>query len=591
MESLQEALRGHDVEALRTALAKAKDLPEELSRRAEDRLLALLHRKKQQTPFDVWRLADAVGVWAPLLRHEVPFRHAELVELHRAIASNGLAGKRIGKDWMPSDSLMIRKRDSDDSWAEYADKEPLNSACTKWCSDHYFPDAFARFSTIANFMRFFDALATDTKLLFKGGVMIRIVLLEFLKHFPPEGRAAVTKELNAHKALSLSDFDFEVVSERDQTDADVHRSVLSNYAAVLNFMRIMQAEMRRESSRAMMHLRWDADGGARELLKRLQTVVDEVDASSPFFKARVDRVVLGDTDPSPPSGYRTRGGLPTPAARQNVLIFDCEGADRCVWPATEAWRAFGMTFDEEPGEKHLYATLNTYIGEEEAQSRSTRRAGFVPSVFHLARIKHAFIVYYTTGNGERRCDRLGGEMIDVSQSHTLRGANPTLYAEYPILGMDVRKVQVRSYSVRGFFKEQLQVVMEGANEPWRIAKKEKRLHRCVGFLFAYTFSPSVEGTHEAKRLAMKRLVECLGSPAALAAASPRTGIAPVDAFAEAQRQALRGSKDATPVELDAYVATLRRACQVFLRGMETANGEPFLIVSTADTLLAQLMFN
>eukprot|EP00966_Prymnesium_polylepis_P181151 4195988-Prymnesium_polylepis.1 len=95
----------------------------------------------------------------------------------------------------------------------------------------------------------------------------------------------------------------------------------------------------------------------------------------------------------------------------------------------------------------LEANKSTYIGDEKKEGEAIR-SEYLRGVFHLARIKHSFVVYYTTRPGKKCCDRLGGEMIDLSQSHSIqrdmmkRAMYDTLknpYREYPILGVDPKK--------------------------------------------------------------------------------------------------------------------------------------------------------
>ena len=213
------------------------------------------------------------------------------------------------------------------------------------------------------------------------------------------------------------------------------------------------------------------------------------------------------------------------------------------------------------GGNRFYATLNTYIGEGVQETRADHLRG----VFHLSRIKHSFVVYYTTRTGAKCCDRLGGEMIDLSQSHgiqrdelrrALYAAVPHPYTEYPILGVDPREVVLRSYSVEGFLFDHMTMIHHTEEEPWNVNKKEKRIARYVGFLVAHVLSPTVEGSYATKMRALHSLVERMSSlERLLRSPALRTGVGPVDRFAARERRSLNG---APVTRARQYLNALRR---------------------------------
>ena len=138
-------------------------------------------------------------------------------------------------------------------------------------------------------------------------------------------------------------------------------------------------------------------------------------------------------------------------------------------------------------------------------------------------------------------------MIDLSQSHSIQrdvmrrvmySAVKNPYREYPILGVDPKKVVLRSYSIEGFLFDHMTMIHHTDEEPWNVKKKEKRIARYVGFLFAHVFSPNVENTYASKVRAMQRLVDKLSSLDTLLASPLRTGVKPVDEFAARERKSL-----------------------------------------------------
>ena len=281
-------------------------------------------RKVQTDPFRYLHLADAVGVRPSVLRYRLPIDDERLRNMARDVRRSRDAGRRIGVDWMPRDARVVEKKEeSDDHWVTNEQLRPLNDVCTKWCTRVYFPDAFARVNMVANVIRLYDRLRDVSGLrfniVFKGGVMIRLVLLEFLNDLPLEARLRITEHLQKHRALSISDFDFEIVPDNHKSaDDEIHRFFLLDYAVLLWLQRRMQQEVERGKS-CMMSLEWSEEDERRTLQDALQAEVNTLPSDSPLYRARIDHVVLGDTASKPPTGYRTRSGRTSPAPRRNAL--------------------------------------------------------------------------------------------------------------------------------------------------------------------------------------------------------------------------------------------------------------------------------
>ena len=189
----------------------------------------------------------------------------------------------------------------------------------------------------------------------------------------------------------------------------------------------------------------------------------------------------------------------------------------------------------------LYATLNMHIGEGAAREHAAHLRGH----FHLARIKHAFLVYYRTRDGARRCDKLSGEMLDLSQSHGVahdelrRGLYAevaTPYRDYPILGVDPRVVVLHSYSPRGFLADLRSMLHHTETAPPRARKVARRLARYVGMLFVVVLSPLTEAPRARKLAALRALVD---GRARVPAASRRTGWRPSTVLARERRSLAR----------------------------------------------------
>ena len=550
--------------------------------------------KARHDPFRAFRLDDAVGVRPSMLRYELPLDDAFLVRMARAIDASPHAGKRLGTEWMPRSATGIAAKDDvEQTWATHEELKIWNDTCTKWCTRKFFPDAVARVNMVLNVIRLYERLRAlvglKAQLVFKGGVMIRLVILEFLNDLPLAARLAATRHLEAHKALSVSDFDFEMVAEdHNLPDADVHKLVALDYAVLLWMLARLEHEVAAalEGSPApkgnsLLTLGWDVAAGEAELKTMLQEAVDDVKEGS-LKGARVDAVVIGSGRAL--RGHRTKSGTAAPAARKNVVVFGRN--DKFVMPADELFTALGVRgVPAGAGGDWLYATLNTYIGETEPVAR----AAYLRGVFHLARIKCAFVVYYTTAQDEKRCDRLGGEVIDLSQSHGVKldamhaemyAAVARPYADYPLLG--VGDVTIRSNSVEGFYFDHGTMLHNTEVECWEVKKKEKRMARYAAFFVAHVLSPNVAGAPGAKRRALARVCDTLrtGTPC-------RTGVPVVDAFGARELQAVRSAPAAAR---RAYLRTLHDHVAALL-GDESEEEEVLSLDETILPLLHQHIFS
>jgi hypothetical protein len=563
----------------------------------------------QQDPYAFLELKKYERSRRSPLRYLLPLDDKFLSDVARAVQKASQLSYRIGQEWLPKNAQTIAmKEEADDHWATIDDLEPLNNVCTKWCTRKYFPTAVARVNMVANVTRLYERLRVLTdlrfRIVFKGGVMIRLVLMECFSDLSAETRATLLAYMAEHKALSVSDFDFEIVAaNHDPSPTHVHRFFAMDYAVLLWLQQAMAREVHRApsstttASDGLLSLGWDVDEGARELRAALQTEVDTLtDPSAHFYKATIDHVVIGDGTLPPqakgapphrtaPKGYVTKSGKSAPAPRKNVMIFDCQDA-KCVWSASDAFAALNVRdVPSQSGGARFYATLNTYIGEEKAvkSTPSKPRAAEWRGLFHLARIKHAFVVYYTTKDKKKQCERLGGEMIDLSQSHgtsrdvkrrNLYEAVQSPYRDYPILGVDPELVQLRSYTIEGFLQDHMTMIFHTENAPWAVTKGSKRMLRYVSFLVAHVMGPHTPGAAEAKRRAVRHAADELhrlaGGRSDGRASSRRTGVRPIDAFLVKVWTALDARETGTVAAKRAFVRTLHEHLATLATALETS---------------------
>lgn len=489
-------------------------------------------------------LVKAVGTRPSLTRYELPLDDAWMRRTSEQMARTH--GKRPGRDWIRADA--IKAQADDDTWVSRLDLRPLDDVCTRFVSTTFLPDSFARIELVANVMRLYDRLAKvcgrPFRIVFKGGVMQRILLLEFWHDMPIAARRKAISYLTEHQAANVSDMDFEILpnTAARRSTSEKHKMLALQYAMLL-WLQSQLARQLQENKNNILRTQWDRTTGEAELRADLQRAVDELEASHPMHGATVDRVVLGGRVDTPPKGYKTRLGRPTPAPRRNLVVFQCEGEGTCVAPATQVFADLGVSgVPTEVVGNDLYSTCNYYINEEAERVRPHE----LRPLFHLTRIKHTFVLYYRTKCGEKRCDRLAGELIDLSQSDpadeggawincVLKGEK---YRNYPIMG--VAGAGLRSFTVAHFLIENMQILHYGAVPPWEVPKFTKRLLRYINFLIIHVFSADVPGTREHKLRALRALVEYTRTPLDT---TLRTGCAPVDALAAIeQRSYTRGAR-------------------------------------------------
>jgi hypothetical protein len=491
---------------------------------SEDKLRAI-----EEDVYKAFRLDQTVR--PSLLKYVLPIDEALVRSVCKRLETSERSLRRLGRDWL-EDSLKIQPKDNrDDLWCSPDDLKPLNDVCTRWCTTNYFPSAESRVNMIANLTRVFETVglhsSTKFDLVFKGGVMIRFLIREFARTLSIDSCVRLLKYMTEHRATSMSDLDFEVVPRNHDLSArQTYRGILLNYAMLLWFQARLEREVRSQRNDGILTTGWDVDAALVDLRTRLQETVREVDASSAFHGATIDAVTIpGRPAPRLRHTYRTRSGKTAARPRRNVAIFSCDDT-KCVLSATDLMEALDLRGvpTQRRTDDVLYATMNTHIGEGDAVGR----ADHLTSQFHLCRIKHTFTVYYTTKTGERRIDRLGGEMIDLSQSHGTsadskrahlyrRAAHP--YRTYPILGVTT---PIRSYSVEGFLEDHCLLLYHNEEQPWDANKIEKRLLRYAIFVVMRVME--LDLSTRRKHGLLERLVDSTSSVEQLRHASGTDGV-------------------------------------------------------------------
>ena len=165
-------------------------------------------------PYTELRLDDTFKVRKSISTYQLPSYARFFQQLSQEVRDSRNASKRIGTEWLPKNRSAIQKRQDDDVWITREELKPLDDVCTKFCTLKYFPDAFARITMVSNVVKLFsqisEASKIDVDVIFKGGVMQRLIILELIYELPISSQRVIIDFLTTHKALSISDLDFEL---------------------------------------------------------------------------------------------------------------------------------------------------------------------------------------------------------------------------------------------------------------------------------------------------------------------------------------------------------------------------------------------
>lgn len=434
-----------------------------------------------------------------LMTHRIEFDPDLITEIVRQVETNANASKRLGLEFRsrhepPENEESEKKRETppptdEAPWPSKDDLQPLDDVCTRFCNDKFFPNAHARVTLVLNVLGLFSRLSVgadgktprDRKVIFKGGVMQRLVLLEVLADLPPESARPVLAHLMASKALGISDMDFELTSHT-ASKAFQHRTALLSFLLLACLQIAMMHELEGRTPRKILSADWNVNDGQTELAKAIQEKIDSLPSSNAMHGATVDFVHFYPL-PVPKTRHRTRSGAARAEARTSKVCYAC-GATRCSIDAAKLFEELGfdLPFLRNVDSDALFVSLNTYLGED-----TPKRADHHQSVFHLARIKHAYALYYTTKRGDKRIERLSGEMIDMSQGLPdcekrvkFYGMLAQPYRSYGVLGVEGDRLW--SYTMDGFFLDVLTTLHHSEHVPWEAEKLEKRLSRYASFL-------------------------------------------------------------------------------------------------------------
>jgi hypothetical protein len=549
----------------------------------EGRKVTEAQRKRMSESFHYFKLHD--NARHSQLRFQIPLDIDMFREINDVIRRSPLAAKRIGDDWLPENADVIRKRTDDDVWVSREEIRVLDDVCTRFMARKFFPDAFIRINMTVNMIRMYDTIARDCnlpyKIVFKGGVMMRLIILEFLHDLHVSVRhEAIDYISQEQRAVGVSDFDFEIIPDnRCQDSSETYRQVIANSLYLLWLRKYVEEGIivkghtesdRYDTSHHLMNTAWDYAESEYELRDMLQAEVDTLPSEHALSGIRVDHVHIVHPERRPPQlEHRTRQGRRVPMTRENLYIFKRNSGmqeDVNVAPAYEVLRTLGLSkrLNEylSPSMGSLYCTSNFHIGEHERPAHELSMTGN----FHLSRIKHAFYMYYTTKDGKRRIDRIAGEVVDLSQSHYgpldqrkqhMYHDHPSPWTDYPIL--EVQGQVIRSYTLPALLHDIQDVLHHDEQMPWRNRKVSKRLVRYCVVLVIVTYAQRIPRVE--KESAIRTLISYVDDPVRIRRERMRkTKVPHVNEFAEHEHMSMKThcSTGAMCEDVGQYYGTMKK---------------------------------
>lgn len=394
--------------------------------------------------------------------------------------------------------------------------------------------------------------------------MMRLLMLEFIEGFPMDERVAAERYLENERALSFSDFDFEIIPYNTSPRQDLIMRLFSLDYAILLWLR-SQLDMYsyQRTANPLISVSWDEKEEIEKLKQHLQEEVDGYDHDHPLCGATIDHVFKGCYDDNPPKGYKTSHGKPTQSKRDNVFIFTRQGtSETSVMSACDYFTELDVPGVPCDYPRDFYCTMNTFIGEDAERARSEQ----LLSVFHLCRIKQGFVVYLTTKGGDKRCERLGGEVLDLSQSNGtktdemrryLYSKVKEPYRKYYVIGSEFH---IRSYSANGLLHDLKIQIHFQEKPPFESmvagrSKIQKRLLRYIMFVVIYTLGPFVDHSFEYKVKQLHKLLTTTSSMHHLYRHS-RSNVVPIDEFVSQEQRTLR--LQGPSEKKQRYLATIHR---------------------------------
>lgn len=443
------------------------------------------------------------------------------------------------------------EKDQDTEYAKTSTTEqrrPLNDCVTDFVTTRFFEHSADRIRFIMLvtlvYERFFATIRAEIYkqdkrvvpsdsliLLLKGGVSLRMNLLEMVRNLSSAAEGDIALFLKDE--LKMSDFDFELVSNPLHIQSgDVARVSILSYLVVqqIRTYLVEHADVYftffRYSTAYKTHL-------LDELRTTLQAKVTQQEkGSSPYAGARVDAVAISPVSCKGANIYSSMSptfdpqmyamAVPTmdkrhPACRADFAIVPSASQTAlrnpedpliCFVSSRDLLRAYGIRQPPHP-RSPLYATHNPYISFT-AGTAQTLLEHFPSGVcnlhqqdnktndrvaFQLNRIRYTCVLYLHHADGRRTQEYITGELLDISHAidtdskrscAVCRTEKTWSYAPSSIRFYPDVKFSILNPHEQ--YRDHYFMLFKQAEFPWMIPKYEKRVRRLVSILVMFLFS-------------------------------------------------------------------------------------------------------
>jgi len=446
---------------------------------------------------------------------------------------------------------VYANHDEDSEYAKTStteERRPLNDCVTDFVTTRFFEHSADRIRFIMLvtlvYERFFATIRAEIYkqdrrvvpadaliLLLKGGVSLRMNLLEMVRNLSSAAEGDIALFLKDE--LKMSDFDFELVSNPMHIQpGDVARVSILSYLVVQQ----IRTYLVEHADVYFTFFRYSTAYKTSlldELRTTLQAKVHQQTQASPYAGARVDAVAISPvacrgatifsslSSTFEPDLYTAAVGTNMdkrhPACRADFAIVPSasqtalrkpEDPIICFVSSRDMLRAYGIRQYAHP-RSPLYATHNPYISFTAGTAQTLLE--HIPSgvcnlhqqdnmtndriAFQLNRIRYTCVLYLSHADGRQTKEYITGELLDVSHAidtdskrscAVCRTEKTWSYATSSIRFYPDVKFSILNPHEQ--YRDHYFMLFKQAEFPWMIPKYEKRVRRLVSILVMFLFS-------------------------------------------------------------------------------------------------------
>lgn len=358
-------------------------------------------------------------------------------------------------------------------------------------------------------------LADNLDIMFKGGTTLRIIIKEVLRNFTH----SVENYLNelSKKSIKLSDFDFEVISNKDLPSDLLTKINLILYVVVLELRNYLHQNS--EFYFDFFKLKKSVQQQKlTEVVHKVNKLFQEIDDTEYFYNSKLDFIEFGNRCTADTRLDFTEKIFNKKVTKQEYLkykyIFDSEteNTSECRTDFTIISDLTGTNPDVGVMSSKLLLNKfyklpadisNLALGERNQGHRLY--ATHNPDImfhneskivnFTLNRIKFSYTLYITSAAGIKYKLDIPGEVLDLS--HALKNDRRKISYNEPISGLSFldefkfvnNDLSYLSYNLFGHYKDIASILFEEtANNPWIAPKYEKRINRILLIAFISYFA-------------------------------------------------------------------------------------------------------